>query len=104
MIFSSEEELVRQTTDISIKNLSAQEKLIMFIFYGAVAIAFSIVVFFIIKTLKEVNIKRGTFRCESNYKRIDYKKTDNVFNIPFFAIIIIYLICMFLPRILMSIL
>ena len=104
MLFSSEDELMQQATNISIRDLPMQQKVIMFIFYGVIAIAFSIVVYFIIRKLKDINERRGTFRNENNYKITTFDKNDPVFNIPFFVIIILYIVFMFLPSILMLIL
>ena len=104
MLFSSEDELMQQATNISIRELPTQQKVMMFIFYGVIAIAFSIVVYFIIRKLKDINERRGTFRDEKNYKTMTFDKKDPVFNISFFAIIILYIVFMFLPSILMFIL
>ena len=103
MAFSSDEELIQQATETSIGELPADAKIIMFIFYSAIAIAFGIVVYFIIRKLKEINTLRGTLKSENNYRTMISEKKDPVFNIPFFATIIIYLVYMFLPNILMLI-
>ena len=53
--------IVEQSTEISLKSLEIQEKVFMAGFYGIIALAFGIVVYFIIKKLVDLNIKRGLF-------------------------------------------
>ena len=48
--------IVEQSTEISLKSLEIQEKVFMAGFYGIIALAFGIVVYFIIKKLVDLNI------------------------------------------------
>lgn len=85
--------VMEQASEISIKNLPVAEKLVMAGTYGAVAIAFGIVAFFILKKLADLNIRRGII--EKEEMSIRYCDSDEkVFNIQFSFIIILYFIFM----------
>lgn len=85
--------VMEQASEISIKNLPVAEKLVMVGTYGAVAIAFGIVAFFILKKLADLNIRRGII--EKEEMSIRYCDSDEkVFNIQFSFIIILYFIFM----------
>ena len=83
--------IVEQSTEISLKSLEIQEKVFMAGFYGIIALAFGIVVYFIIKKLVDLNIKRGVIN-KSEFSVKYNKSNENVFNISFIFIIIFYLL------------
>ena len=85
--------IVEQSTEISLKSLEIQEKVFMAGFYGIIALAFGIVVYFIIKKLVDLNIKRGVIN-KSEFSVKYNKSNENVFNISFIFIIIFYLLYM----------
>lgn len=87
--------IVEQSTEISLKSLEMQEKVFMAGFYGIIALAFGIVVYFIIKKLVDLNIKRGVVN-KSEFSVKYNKSNENVFNISFIFIIIFYLLYMIL--------
>lgn len=87
--------IVEQSTEISLKSLEMQEKVFMAGFYGIIALAFGIVVYFIIKKLVDLNIKRGVVN-NSEFSVKYNKSNENVFNISFIFIIIFYLLYMIL--------
>lgn len=87
--------IVEQSTEISLKSLEMQEKVFMAGFYGIIALAFGIVVYFIIKKLVYLNIKRGVVN-KSEFSVKYNKSNENVFNISFIFIIIFYLLYMIL--------
>lgn len=92
-IFSNNLIKIDESTEVSIRNLQFSEKAVMAIFYGTIAVAFSFLVYYIIKKLAELNIKRGTISREE--LSIKYNNSrENVFNIPFMLIIVLYTICM----------
>ena len=93
---SNNTEIVDQATEISLKALPLEMKLITAGVYGVIAIAFSISVYYIIKKLKKLNIERGTLREEGHNRNKYYDSNDKIFNIVFFIIIIVYLSYMFL--------
>ena len=85
--------IIQESTEISLKSMPMAYKLITAGIYGAIALAFGIVAFFIIKKLMKLNIKRGIIIKEE--VGIGYSKSnEKVFNIQFISIIIIYLIFM----------
>lgn len=85
--------IIQESTEISLKSMPMAYKLITAGIYGAIALAFGIVAFFIIKKLMKLNIKRGIITKEE--VGIGYSKSnEKVFNIQFISIIIIYLIFM----------
>lgn len=87
--------IVEQSTEISLKSFEMQEKVFMAGFYGIIALAFGIVVYFIIKKLVDLNIKRGVVN-KSEFSVKYNKSNENVFNISFIFIIIFYLLYMIL--------
>ena len=78
--------IVEQSTEISLKSLEMQEKVFMAGFYGIIALAFGIVVYFIIKKLVDLNIKRGVVN-KSEFSVKYNKSNENVFNISFIFIL-----------------
>lgn len=94
-LISPNKDIIEQAADVSLKNMPLMEKGILVVFYGCIALAFAILAFFIIKMLKNINIKRGIisenevrFRTYNNYNQ------ERVFNVPFIATIIIYIFVM----------
>lgn len=85
--------IMEEATEVSLKNMTIQGKLLIIIFYGALALAFSVAVYFIIKKLAELNIRRGIVsKDELSIK--SSKSNEHIFNIQFIIIIIIYLLYM----------
>lgn len=83
-------ELMEEATEISLKSLPLDEKLMMFIIYGVIALVFASFVYLIIKKLEAWNIKRGII--DSYEHKGD--KSDKIINWPFIGCIIVYLIFM----------
>ncbi|WP_460292771.1 lysostaphin resistance A-like protein [Clostridium tertium] len=50
--------VTNQSAELTLKNISSSEKLVLFIMYGAIAVTFSIFVFLIIYWLEKINSKR----------------------------------------------
>ena len=72
--------IIQESTEISLKSMPMAYKLITAGIYGAIALAFGIVAFFIIKKLMKLNIKRGIITKEE--VGIGYSKSnEKVFNI-----------------------
>ena len=88
------ENLTEQMSEVSIKSMPLDMKLIMVIVYGAIAIAFGIVVYFILRKLKEINIERGTFKEEKNRNIVKDDNKDTIFNWSIFVIVGIYILYM----------
>ena len=83
-----------QSTEFTIQNMTSQEKFFLLIAYGFIAIIFSIFVFLIIYALEKINNKRKVLK---EYELIDENRyKDNVINIPFILIIIVFFISMIL--------
>lgn len=88
--------ITNETAELTLKNISSSEKLILFIAYGAIAVTFSIFVFLIIYRLEKLNSKRRMQN--SNYRirevsEISIKK-ERIIDIPFILSIIIYIFFM----------
>lgn len=85
--------IVEQAAEVSLKSMDIKGKLFIIAFYGGLALIFSIVAYFIIKKLAELNIRRGIISKEDI--SIKSSKSDEpIFNIQFIIIIIIYLLYM----------
>lgn len=85
--------VMEEATDMSLKGIGIAEKIYLATFYGLIALAFGIAVYFVIRKLAELNIRRGIIKREE--LDIKYNKSDErVFNIPFIVIIVIYLLYM----------
>ena len=78
-------------SEISLKAISLGEKLILTFQYGCMAILFAYIAYLLIKKLKKDNIKRGTISKEIFYRK---NNEENVFNIYFIFLIVIYLLVM----------
>lgn len=85
--------IMEEATEVSLKNMTIQGKLSIIIFYGALALAFSVALYFIIKKLADLNIRRGIISRESLSIKSS-KSDEHVFNVQFIIIIIIYLLYM----------
>ncbi|GAB6168543.1 type II CAAX endopeptidase family protein [Clostridium carnis] len=88
-ILSSNKNFIVEATDMSFRSLAINEKIAILVLYGGIALVFSTLVFLIIKKLEDLNTKRGILR-ESNISRGTIKQ-ENIFNLPFIGIIIVYL-------------
>lgn len=85
--------VMEEATDMSLKGIGIAEKIYLASFYGLIAVAFGIAVYFVIRKLAELNIRRGIIKREE--LDIKYNKSnERVFNIPFIVIIIVYLLYM----------
>lgn len=85
--------VMEQATEVSLKNMSIQGKLFIITFYGVLALIFSIAVYFIIKKLAELNIRRGIISKEEMSIKSS-KSDEHIFDIQFIIIMIIYLLYM----------
>ena len=88
--------VTNQSAELTLKNISSSEKLVLFIMYGAIAVTFSIFVFLIIYWLEKLNSKR---RAQNyNYRAQEVSETverkDRIINIPFILSIGIYIFFM----------
>lgn len=90
---SSNTEIIEQAADVSLRSMSTTEKGVVVVFYGCIALGFAILAFFIIRSIKNINIKRGIISKEAVMLR-SYNNEERVFNIPFIAIIVIYIFIM----------
>lgn len=85
--------VIEQATEISLKSMPLIMKIYTGVFYGGIAIAFGIVAFFILRKLANMNIRRGIITREDISIKPSGEK-ENIFNIQFVVIIIIYLLYM----------
>ena len=84
---------MEEATDMSLKGIGVAEKIYLATFYGLIALVFGIAVYFVIRKIAELNIRRGIIKREE--LDIKYNKSDErVFNIPFIVIIVVYLLYM----------
>lgn len=81
-----------ENTEFSLKNISSEEKLLLLITYGVIAIIFSIFVFLIIYALEKIKAKRSLI--EGNSLIQTDKSKEGILNIPFILIIVIYIFFM----------
>lgn len=81
-----------ETTEFSLNKIGSEEKLLLLITYGVIAIIFSIFVFLIIYALEKLRAKRKVI--EGNTLINVENSKENILNIPFILIIIIYIIYM----------
>lgn len=88
-IIPGNEEIISEATELSLKTLPINEKILMFAIYGIMAIVFGSFVYLIIKKLEEWNIKRGVLVEDS---RDD--KSDKIVNWPFIGCIVVYVVVM----------
>ncbi|WP_294189424.1 type II CAAX endopeptidase family protein [uncultured Clostridium sp.] len=83
-----------ETTEFSLNNIGSKEKLLLLITYGVIAIIFSVFVFLIIYALEKLKAKRKVIEGSTVITVEDSK--ENILNIPFILIVIIYIIFMIL--------
>ena len=81
-----------ETTEFSLNNIGSKEKLLLLITYGVIAIIFSVFVFLIIYALEKLKAKRKVIEGSTVITVEDSK--ENILNIPFILIVIIYIIFM----------
>lgn len=84
--------MAMENTEFSLKNISSEEKLLLLITYGVIAIIFSIFVFLIIYALEKIKAKRSLI--EGNSLIETDKSKESILNIPFILIIVIYIFFM----------
>ncbi|MBE6052425.1 MAG: CPBP family intramembrane metalloprotease [Clostridium sartagoforme] len=78
--------------EFTLKNITSQEKLLLVITYGIIAVIFSIFVFLIIYALEKINNKR---RIKDDTILIkDDSIKERTINIPFILIIVVYIVFM----------
>lgn len=83
-------ELMEDVTENSLKSLAINDKLIMFVLYGAIAVVFASFVYLIIRKLEERNIKRGII-VEEEYRG---QSGERIINWPFIGCVLIYIVFM----------
>ncbi len=81
-----------ENTEFSLRNISSEEKLLLLITYGFIAIVFSIFVFLIIYALRNIKAKRSLV--EENVSVEVENSEERILNIPFILIIVIYIFFM----------
>lgn len=86
-------DIMEQASEISLKSMPLIMKLYTGAFYGSIAIAFGIVAFFILKKVADMNIRRGIIKRQDISIKYNVEK-ENIFDLQFIAIIIIYLLYM----------
>ncbi len=91
-ILPGNEKLMQDATEISLKSLPLNEKLIMFFFSGVIALIFSVFVYLIIRKLETLNINRGVILVNENRTY----NGDKIINWPFIGCLVIYIIFMIL--------
>lgn len=86
--------IANETAETTLKNISSSEKLFLFIFYGIIAIIFSIFVFLIIYWLDKINKRRkltsGLEEVVEFNNENKLVKKERVINIPFILAIVFY--------------
>ena len=82
---------INEGAEITLKNISASEKIMLVVSYGFLAIVFSIFVFLIVYYLDKINKKRSI-----EYRNDEYEKNtkEKIINLPFVLIIVIYIVYM----------
>jgi len=83
-------ELMEEVTENSLKSLAINDKLIMLVLYGAIAVVFASFVYLIIRKLEERNIKRGII-VEEEYRG---QSGERIINWPFIGCVLIYIVFM----------
>lgn len=89
-IIPGNKELIEEATEMSLKSLPINEKLVMVAVYGSIAIVCASFVFLIIRKLERWNIERGVIEREE-YRGYDEEK---IINWPFIGCIVVYIIFM----------
>lgn len=82
---------INEGAEITLKNISTSEKMMLVLSYGFLAIVFSVFVFLIVYYLDKINRKRNI-----EYRNNEHEKNtkEKVINLPFVLIIVIYIIYM----------
>lgn len=82
---------INEGAEITLKNISTSEKMMLLLSYGFLAIVFSVFVFLIVYYLDKINKKRNV-----EYRNNEHEKNtkEKVINLPFVLIIVIYIIYM----------
>lgn len=82
---------INEGAELTLKNISTSEKMMLVLSYGFLAIVFSIFVFLIVYYLDKINKKRSI-----EYRNDEYEKNtkEKIINLPFVLIIVIYIIYM----------
>ena len=91
-IISDSLPIATETTELTLKNISSEEKLLLLLVYGVIAVIFSIFVFLIIYALEKINKKRAIE--EGRILKEEEEIKERVINIPFILIIIVYIVVM----------
>lgn len=91
-IISDSLPIATEATELTLRNISFGEKMLLLLVYGFIAIIFSIFIFLIIYALEKLNEKRkigdGKILKEEEYIK------EKVIDIPFILIIIVYIVIM----------
>lgn len=91
-IISDSLPIATETTELTLKNIPSEEKLLLLLVYGVIAVIFSIFVFLIIYALEKINKKRAIE--EGRILKEEEEIKERVINIPFILIIIVYIVVM----------
>ena len=91
-IISDSLPIATETTELTLKNISSEEKLLLLLVYGVIAVIFSIFVFLIIYALEKINKKRAIE--EGRILKEEEQIKERVINIPLILIIIVYIVVM----------
>lgn len=92
---------IEEAANISFMDMPTITKVFSICFYGILAVGFSIAVFFIIKKLIDLNVRRGTitkeemkFSLRNRDNKIIDREKDRIINIPFILSVAVYFIVM----------
>ena len=91
-IISDSLPIATETTELTLKNIPSEEKLLLLLVYGVIAVIFSIFVLLIIYALEKINKKRAIE--EGRILKEEEEIKERVINIPFILIIIVYIVVM----------
>ncbi len=83
-----------EVAELTLKNIGTEEKILLIVIYGTIAVIFSAFVFLIIYGLNRINEKRNIQ--EVKVDRQSSYKEEKIINIPFILIIIVYIVVMLL--------
>lgn len=89
-IISDSLPIATETTELTLRNISSGEKMLLLLVYGFIAIIFSIFVFLIIYALEKLNEKRKIK--DRKILKEEEQIKERVINIPFILIVIVYII------------
>lgn len=91
-IISDSLPIVTETTELTLRNISSGEKMLLLLVYGFIAVIFSIFVFLIIYALEKLNEKRKIK--DEKILKVEEQIKERVIDIPFILIIIVYIVVM----------